>query len=83
MFGSSPTGSFWTLGACCRCHNYSRNGFSPSWFAYSRAKNIAASGCRVKPDYFPYLFFVSLAALAMGILNCFNVFGLPAATPDS
>jgi putative peptidoglycan lipid II flippase len=29
---------------------------------------------------FPYLFFVSLAALAMGILNCFNMFGLPAAT---
>src|SRR5712672_676953 len=30
---------------------------------------------------FPYLFFVALAALAMGILNCFHVFGLPAATP--
>src|SRR5207253_6066825 len=27
------------------------------------------------------LFFVALAALAMGILNCFHVFGLPAATP--
>ena len=30
---------------------------------------------------FPYLFFVALAALAMGILNCFHMFGLPAATP--
>src|SRR5258706_1222066 len=30
---------------------------------------------------FPYLFFVALAALAMGILNCFHLFGLPAATP--
>ena len=30
---------------------------------------------------FPYLFFVALAELAMGILNCFHVFGLPAATP--
>jgi putative peptidoglycan lipid II flippase len=30
---------------------------------------------------FPYLFFIGLAALAMGILNCFNIFGLPAATP--
>jgi len=30
---------------------------------------------------FPYLFFISLAALAMGILNCFHTFGLPAATP--
>jgi putative peptidoglycan lipid II flippase len=30
---------------------------------------------------FPYLFFVALAALSMGILNCFHIFGLPAATP--
>ncbi len=30
---------------------------------------------------FPYIFFVGLAALAMAILNCFHVFGLPAATP--
>jgi putative peptidoglycan lipid II flippase len=30
---------------------------------------------------FPYLFFIGLAALAMGILNCFHMFGLPAATP--
>jgi putative peptidoglycan lipid II flippase len=30
---------------------------------------------------FPYLFFIGLAALAMAILNCFHVFGLPAATP--
>src|SRR5437763_10030538 len=30
---------------------------------------------------FPYLFFIALAALAMGILNCCHIFGLPAATP--
>ena len=30
---------------------------------------------------FPYVFFVGLAALAMAMLNCFHVFGLPAATP--
>ena len=30
---------------------------------------------------FPYIFFIGLAALAMAILNCFHVFGLPAATP--
>jgi putative peptidoglycan lipid II flippase len=29
---------------------------------------------------FPYLFFVGLAALGMGILNCFGHFALPAAT---
>jgi putative peptidoglycan lipid II flippase len=30
---------------------------------------------------FPYLFFIGLAALAMAILNCFHIFGLPTATP--
>ena len=30
---------------------------------------------------FPYILFIGMAALAMGILNCFHVFGLPAATP--
>ncbi len=30
---------------------------------------------------FPYIFFVSLAALAIGILNSFHVFALPAAMP--
>ncbi len=30
---------------------------------------------------FPYIFFIGLAALAMAILNCFHVFGIPAATP--
>ncbi len=30
---------------------------------------------------FPYVFFIALAALAMAILNCFHVFGLPASTP--
>ena len=30
---------------------------------------------------FPYIFFIGLAALAMGILNCFHVFGTPAAAP--
>jgi putative peptidoglycan lipid II flippase len=30
---------------------------------------------------FPYILFIGMAALAMGILNCFHVFGMPAATP--
>jgi putative peptidoglycan lipid II flippase len=30
---------------------------------------------------FPYVFFIALAALAMAILNCYHVFGLPASTP--
>jgi putative peptidoglycan lipid II flippase len=30
---------------------------------------------------FPYILFIGMAAMAMGILNCFHVFGMPAATP--
>lgn len=30
---------------------------------------------------FPYIFFIGLAALASAILNCFHIFGPPAATP--
>jgi len=30
---------------------------------------------------FPYVFFIGLSALGMAILNCFHVFGTPAATP--
>ena len=30
---------------------------------------------------FPYVLFIGMAALAMAILNCFHVFGMPAATP--
>lgn len=30
---------------------------------------------------FPYIYFIGLSALAMAILNCFHVFGIPAATP--
>jgi len=36
---------------------------------------------RLNRIIFPYIFFISLAALAMAILNCFHKFGLPAATP--
>ncbi len=60
--------------------------FSP-WFVH-----LLAWGFAVSPDkldltialnrwLFPYIFFISLAALAAGILNAFDVFVLPAATP--
>lgn len=35
---------------------------------------------RLNRIIFPYLFFVGLAAVGMAILNCFNIFGLPAST---
>jgi putative peptidoglycan lipid II flippase len=30
---------------------------------------------------FPYILFIGMAAIAMAILNCFHIFGMPAATP--
>jgi putative peptidoglycan lipid II flippase len=30
---------------------------------------------------FPYILFIGMAALAMALLNCFHIFGMPAATP--
>jgi putative peptidoglycan lipid II flippase len=44
------------------------------------------SGVQIEAIYlnrlmFPYILFIGMAALAMAILNCFHVFGLPAATP--
>jgi len=30
---------------------------------------------------FPYILFIGMAAMAMAILNCFHIFGMPAATP--
>ncbi len=36
---------------------------------------------RLNRVMFPYILFISLAALGMAILNCFKVFALPASTP--
>jgi putative peptidoglycan lipid II flippase len=56
--------------------------FSP-FVVHLFAGNSAAGDQAVELNriVFPYLFFVAMAALAMGILNCFHMFGLPAATP--
>src|SRR5690348_15749002 len=56
--------------------------FSPSVGQRFAGQYIAdAQATELNRIVFPYLFFSSLAALAMGILNCFHIFGLPAATP--
>src|SRR5438445_3020726 len=55
--------------------------FSPSVVHLFAGKNVAGvQAVELNRIIFPYLFFVALAALAMGILNCFHVFGLPAAS---
>jgi len=73
---------FWTLALVAAVITVLGMVFSPSVVRLFAGKNIAGiQAIELNRIIFPYLFFVSLAALAMGILNCFNVFGLPAATP--
>ena len=73
---------FWTLALVAAVITVLGMVFSPSVVRLFAGKNIAGvEAVELNRIIFPYLFFVSLAALAMGILNCFNVFGLPAATP--
>jgi putative peptidoglycan lipid II flippase len=73
---------FWTLALVVAVITILGMVFSPTvvhlFAGKSAAREMAVELNRI---IFPYLFFVSMAALAMGILNCFHVFGLPAATP--
>jgi putative peptidoglycan lipid II flippase len=73
---------FWTLALVAAVITVLGMVFSPAVVHLFAGKNIAgAQAVDLNRIIFPYLFFVSLAALAMGILNCFHIFGLPAATP--
>jgi putative peptidoglycan lipid II flippase len=73
---------FWTLALVAAVITVLGMVFSPSVVHLFAGKNIAApQAIELNRIIFPYLFFIALAALAMGILNCFHIFGLPAATP--
>src|SRR5437764_1031730 len=73
---------FWTLALLVAVITILGMVFSPSVVHLFAGKNIAeAQATELNRIIFPYLFFIALAALAMGILNCFHIFGLPAATP--
>lgn len=73
---------FWTLALVVAVITILGMVFSPSVVHLFAGKNVAGGqAIELNRIVFPYLFFISLAALAMGILNCFHVFGLPAATP--
>jgi putative peptidoglycan lipid II flippase len=73
---------FWTLALVVAVITVLGMVFSPA-VVHLFAGNTPARDQAVELNriVFPYLFFVAMAALAMGILNCFHVFGLPAATP--
>jgi putative peptidoglycan lipid II flippase len=73
---------FWTLSLVVAVITILGMVFSPAVVQLFSGENIArAEAVDLNRIIFPYLFFIALAALAMGILNCFHVFGLPAATP--
>jgi putative peptidoglycan lipid II flippase len=73
---------FWTLALVAAVITVLGMVFSPGVVHLFAGKNIAApEAVDLNRIIFPYLFFIALAALAMGILNCFHIFGLPAATP--
>jgi putative peptidoglycan lipid II flippase len=76
---------FWTLALVVAVITVLGMVFSPvvvHTFTSSSAKNVSwDEAVALNRIIFPYLFFIALAALAMGILNCFHTFGLPAATP--
>jgi putative peptidoglycan lipid II flippase len=72
---------FWTLALVVAVITILGMIFSPAVVHLFAGTNIAAAkAIELNRIVFPYLFFISLAALAMGILNCFHLFGLPAAT---
>src|SRR5438552_291537 len=73
---------FWTLSLVVAVITILGMVFSPAVVQLFSGENVArAEAVDLNRIIFPYLFFIALAALAMGILNCFHVFGLPAATP--
>jgi putative peptidoglycan lipid II flippase len=73
---------FWTLALVAAIITVLGMVFSPAVVQLFSGPNVARDqAVDLNRIIFPYLFFVALAALAMGILNCFHVFGLPAATP--
>jgi putative peptidoglycan lipid II flippase len=76
---------FWTLALIVALITVLGMVFSPAvihaFTASSGGKNVSwDQAIALNRIIFPYLYFVALAALAAGILNCFHVFGLPAAT---
>ena len=73
---------FWTLALVAAVISILGMVFSPAVVQVFSGANVARDqAVDLNRIIFPYLFFVALAALAMGILNCFHIFGLPAATP--
>ncbi len=76
---------FWTLAVILAVLTVLGMVFSPSVvhvFTFFNKKQLQYDeAVYLNRIIFPYIFFIGLAALAMAILNCFHIFGLPASTP--
>jgi putative peptidoglycan lipid II flippase len=75
---------FWTLALVAAIVVVLGMIFSPAvihLFTASSNKNVSwDEAIRLNRIIFPYLFFMALASVGMAVLNCFNMFGLPAST---
>ncbi len=76
---------FWTLALLLGCLTVLGMIFSPQlihfFTFFGQGPQKWDQAVDLNRIIFPYIFFIGLAALAMAILNCFHVFGLPASTP--
>jgi putative peptidoglycan lipid II flippase len=76
---------FWTLAVLLAALTVLGMVFSPSvvhmFTFYGKGQFRWDEAVYLNRIIFPYIFFIGLAALYMAILNCFRLFGLPAATP--
>ena len=75
---------FWTFSAVLAALTVLGVAFSPlavRMFSMFGKSQIQYDAVYLNRLMFPYILFIGMAALAMAILNCFHVFGLPAATP--
>jgi putative peptidoglycan lipid II flippase len=76
---------FWTLALILAVLTVLGIVFSPAlvhvFTGGGHAQTQQGEAVRLNRIIFPYLFFIGLAALAMAILNCFHIFGIPASTP--
>jgi putative peptidoglycan lipid II flippase len=76
---------FWTLAVVLAVLTVLGMVFSPGvihvFTLFGKAQMRWEEAVYLNRIIFPYIFFIGLAALSMAILNCFRLFGLPAATP--
>ena len=76
---------FWTLAVVLAVLTVLGMVFSPGvihvFTMFGKEQRQWGAAVELNRIMFPYIFFIGLSALAMAILNCFHVFGPPAATP--